>query len=258
MKLSDLFETAELPEDAPMVLTIMNNLLKKDIEVRVYYRGDGGRIDSLTWDPTTGSAFMIRNSWLKAIKVTDDQLEKMKLFQSKRSSFSNRDMFTLRVPQVDEATGDARQARMDWINSVDAEFKALIKEAGWRQNREPKPALENATFGGTIYAPKSAQNGVLPMHVQREMVTKLIIKKLLDYAKQGHLVSATPYSISAMARRYLTADDTVDDVIEMLKDQGEVISMDGNKFEMYWSISIPKDLNDAYEAEFVYAAKAFK
>lgn len=271
MKLSDLFETDNpLPDEAPLVLTLINNLLKKGTEVRVYYKGDGGKMVDLEWDapseaakhrasdtaPGNGaSSFKLEDG--RWVVIGDQNLEKLKLFKSTRSSFSNKELFTLRAPSVDEArTGlGLEQHRsimvretMAWIHTTDLEFKDIIKNAGWRLNREPTAGLDGGYFGGTLQTTAAAKRSLIPLGEQHDMVMKLIIKKLLHYVKEGHRVSATPYATHAMAKRHLTTKDTVDSVLDMVKDQGAYISMDGSKFDMYWHISLPEGIKDRYEA----------
>jgi hypothetical protein len=261
MKLSDLFEDDAFPDEAPLVLTLINNLLKKGTEVRVYYRGDGGSMVNLEWDPPAqhggngATSFKLEDG--RYMTIRDDNLDKLKLIKSRRSSFSGVNMFTLRAPNVDEGrTGmGSEQHRstvvretMAWINMVDLEFKDLIKGAGWRLSKAPTAGLDGGYFGGTLQATASSKRALISLHEQREMMMKLIIKKLLHYVKEGHRVSATPYATHAMAKRHLTTKDTVADVLDMVEDQGSFISMDGAKFDMYWHISLPQGIRDRYEA----------
>jgi hypothetical protein len=108
MRVSELFEDeGRLPDEAPFVLTIIKNLLKKGTEVRVYYKGEGGQIEGLEWVPSTVGTIMGYSVFelsygLGSMTINDVNLDKLKLFQNKRSSFSQKDMFTLRSPSDDD------------------------------------------------------------------------------------------------------------------------------------------------------------
>lgn len=96
MKVNELFED-RLPEEAPFVLTVMQNLLKKGTEVRVYYKGDGGIIKRIEWDPPApnvagglGAILLTDDRW---IVINDANLDKLKLRQKK--SLAGAQWFTL-------------------------------------------------------------------------------------------------------------------------------------------------------------------
>jgi hypothetical protein len=101
MRVSELFEDEDrLPDEAPLVLTIMKNLLKKGVEVRVYYKGDGGQIQTLEWDPpgkssglngVGASSFLLMDG--RWIVMNDNNLDKQKLHQQK--SNTGKEWFTL-------------------------------------------------------------------------------------------------------------------------------------------------------------------
>jgi hypothetical protein len=97
MKVLELFEDDRLPDEAPFVLTVMRNLLKKGTEVRFYYKGDGGIVKFIEWDPPQNpggngatSVKLEDNRW---IVINDKNLEKLQLRQKK--SHSGAEWFTL-------------------------------------------------------------------------------------------------------------------------------------------------------------------
>jgi len=136
MKISQLFED----DQEPLMITILRNAMEKGKQVRVYYRGDGGLVKTIEWDPPAplrnqgnGTETRVGNG-ASSFKTVDDRwvvigdhnLEKLVLTKREERGV---EVLTLKQEAgrtVKEGMSDGR----DWINKTDAEFKAVITVPG--------------------------------------------------------------------------------------------------------------------------------
>lgn len=255
MKIAQLFED----DSEPLMITILRNAMAKGKQVRVYYRGDGGLVKTIEWDPPAkrqlsngpesasgNGATSFKTEDGRWVVIGDHNLEKLML--SKRVDKDGVEHLTLKqvAGPVREGMSDGR----DWINKLDAEFKAIVTGAGWMLKRPPTYGLENGYFGGTLRATASAKRSLLNITEQRTLIMKMLARKFIALSKDGVSVTVAPFNVQRN-RSALTIQPhtTVDDIIDTMTD-GMFLKIDGTAFDAYWSVSIPKDIVDHITAEF--------
>lgn len=259
MKLSQLLEN----EGEPLLTTILRKALARGKQVRVYYKGDGGVVKDIEWDPPAkasrrhassdfvgngASSFkLIDDRW---VVIGDHNLEKLET--TTRVGDGGREIIVAKErPRAPVAEGmmDGR----DWINARDAEFKKIISDAGWVLKRQPSYGLENGYFGGTIHATAAAKRSLLNLTEQRQLLMKLLARKFIALAKEGATVIVAPYNVGRSAPSLtVLPHTTVEDIIDSMQD-GVVIKLDGSAFDSYWQVSVPKDIVDHVSNEFANA-----
>jgi hypothetical protein len=261
MKISEI---TDYNPDEPIVLPIMRNAIKKGLEVRVYYKGDGGIVKDIEWDPPAkaraqayrgngpetregngASSFKtVDGRW---VVIGDHNLEKLKMH--KRTDRDGKVSLTLKADvgraRTDEGMNDGR----NWVDTLSNDFMKIIHGAGWMLNKGPTYGLEHGYFGGTMRASASAKRSMLTLEEQRKLLMKMIAKKLIEVAKMTS-VTVAPYNVKRNAGALqIRPHTTIADMIDSWED-GMYVKMDGTAFDMYWSIRIPKDIVDHVSDEF--------
>jgi hypothetical protein len=256
MKIAQLFED----DQEPLMITILRNAMEKGKQVRVYYKGDGGLVKTIEWDPPAEArkhraSDTMPGNGASSFKTVDDRwvvigdhnLEKLVL--SKRVDKDGVEHLTLKQ-EAGRPIKEGMNAGREWVDKLDAEFKAIVTGAGWMLKRPPTYGLENGYFGGTLRATASAKRSLLNIYEQRVLIMKMLARKFIALNKDGISVTVAPYNVARNTSALtVQAHTTVEDIIDTLED-GIFVKVDGTAFDAYWSVAIPKDIVDHVTTEF--------
>ena len=248
-----------LEDDAePLLTTILRKALEKGKEVRVYYKGNGGKVKDIEWDPPAKTAKIGRDSpevekgngatsfklkdgnW---VVIGDHNIDKLKT--STRTNKDGSEVITAKAPPIVEGMMDGR----DWIDARWAEFKKIVTDAGWMISNKPSYGLENGYFGGTFRASAAAKRSLLNLTEQRHLIMKMLARRFIKLASEGLNVVVSPNAIggnggaSSSRRLNVRPETQIVLIIDALED-GMYIKMDGSAFDAYWTVSVPKHIVD--------------